>query len=290
MLRVQTSNSVTFSSNDSRSENKGVWWNYYSSGGTYKITHSASSGGNLAGVMEALTGSTGVLSEANGGDTNASGNIYINFSLTADSSYTYGDGQSTNSVGSMSINIPVYTTDTQQSILDRVNAALNENTVIDLSQSSSDYFYYYAPSEKTSTVSVPIYGGQIGMIIQSGSERDNDIPINYEKLNNSVIGITDLEIIDSASAAAAVDTIKSAFEIVTQQRSLFGSYQNRMEHAYLNDNNIRINTQDSESQIRDTNMAAEMVNLSLTNILKQSGQSMMAQANQTKRGVMSLLQ
>ena len=286
-----TSTSVTYTSNDLRSENQGVWWQYYyNSSSTYKVTHTASSGGNLAGVMESLTGTTGVLSEDNGGDTNASGNIYINFNLTSDSSYTYGNGQSTTSVGSMTINIPVSTTDTQQDILDRVNTALNPNTIIDLSQNGHDYMYWYAPYENNNYVNVPVYGGAIGLIIQSGSEADNDIPIYYEKLNNSVIGISNLEIIDSASAAAGIDTVKSALKIISGQRSLFGSYQNRLEHAYLNDNNIRINTQSAESQVRDTDMAFEMVNMSLTNILQQSGQSMMAQANQSKQGVMSLLQ
>lgn len=285
------SSSVTFTSNDSRSENKGVWWDYYSnSSSTYLITHTAENGGNLAGVMESLTGTTGVLSEANGGDTNSSGTININFDLTADNFYSYGNGSTEKSVGSITIKIPVTTSDTETSILAKVNAALNTNTVIDLSQNSSDIFKWWAPTELTSTVQVPVYGGQIGLIIQSGSEVDDNIPINYDKLNNGVIGIRDLEITDSASARAGIDTIKSALNIVSEQRSLFGSYQNRLEHAYLNDNNIRINTQDAESQIRDTNMAEEMVNLSLTNILKQSGQSMIAQANQTNQGVMALLQ
>lgn len=282
------SNSITFSSNDQRAENENVWWYTYN-GTTYTKTHTATKTG-LAGVMEALTGSTGVLSEANGGDTNASGNIYIHFSLTSDSAYSYGNGSTSNSVGNMTINIPVTTSDTEQSILDKVNAALNANTVIDLSQNGTDYFEWYAPSEKTSTVQVPVYGGQIELIIQSGADADNIIPIRYDKLNNGVLGIRDIEITTSASARAGIDTIKSALNVVSEQRSLFGAYQNKLEHAYLNDNNIRINTQDAESKIRDTDMAMEMVNYSLTNILKQSGQSMMAQANQSKQGVMALLQ
>ncbi len=286
------SSGVSWTSNDDRSENRGVWWQYYNgkNGSTYKVPHSATSGGNLAGVMEALKGDTGVLSEKKGGDTNNSGNIYISFDLTADTAFTAADGNSTQKVGTLTIDIPVDITDDDESILAKVNAALNTNTRIDLSHSGHDTFNWYTPSENHHTVDVPVYGGQIGMIIQSGSEADNDIPIVYEKLNNGVLGIRNLEITDSASAQAAIDTLKGAFKVVNEQRSLFGAYQNRMEHAVLNDNNIRINTQDSESQIRDTNMAKEMVNYSLTNILKQSGESMLAQANQSKQGVLSLLQ
>lgn len=285
-----TSNSVSFSSSDTRAEKKGKWWHYDDYNNKIPNSYSASNGGNLAGVMEALTGDKGILTTEHGGDTNANGSITIGFELKSATNFSYGNGLTSSDVGVMSITIPVYTTDKKQDVLDRVNSVLNSTTRIDLSQTTQDYFYWYAPSENNHTVDVPVYGGQIGMIIQSGSERDNDIPIYYEKLNNGVLGIRDLEITDAASAAAAIETVQKAFHTVTEQRSVFGAYQNRMEHAVLNDNNIRINTQDSESQIRDTDMAKEMVNYSLTNILKQSGESMLAQANQSKQGVMSLLQ
>ncbi|MBQ6415917.1 MAG: flagellin, partial [Butyrivibrio sp.] len=68
------------------------------------------------------------------------------------------------------------------------------------------------------------------------------------------------------------------------------SYQNRLEHAIKNLDNVVENTQDSESEIRDTDMAAEMVKNSNNNILKQAGEAMLAQANQSKEGVMALLQ
>jgi flagellin-like hook-associated protein FlgL len=287
-----TSTGVSWTSNDDRRENYGIWWDYYdrSHGITKKVSHDATNKGSLAGVMEALKGSTGVLSQEYGGDTNKSGNIYISFELKADTPYTGTNGITTDSVGSFTIDITVNTTDDDKAILKRVNDLLNSNTTLDLSHDGHDVFHWNTPSENSHTVEVPVYGGQIGMIIQSGSERDNDIPIYYEKLNNGVLGIRDLEITDAASAAAAIETVQKAFHTVTEQRSVFGAYQNRMEHAVLNDNNIRINTQDSESQIRDTNMAKEMVNYSLTNILKQSGESILAQANQSKQGVMSLLQ
>ena len=75
-----TSDSISFSSGDRRAENENVWWYTYNNT-VYTQTHTSEKKG-LAGVMEALTGSTGVLSEANGGDTNADGNIYtVSFRL-----------------------------------------------------------------------------------------------------------------------------------------------------------------------------------------------------------------
>ena len=69
-----------------------------------------------------------------------------------------------------------------------------------------------------------------------------------------------------------------------------GAYQNRLEHTVRNLDNVVENTQHSESEIRDTDMAAEMVRYSNNNILQQAGQAMLAQANQTNQGVMALLQ
>lgn len=73
-------------------------------------------------------------------------------------------------------------------------------------------------------------------------------------------------------------------------RSYFGASQNRLEHAYANNKNTEENTTAAESRIRDTDMATEMVDFSKNNILAQVGQSMLAQANQSTQGILSLLQ
>ena len=77
---------------------------------------------------------------------------------------------------------------------------------------------------------------------------------------------------------------------VSTQRSALGAIQNRLEHTIKNLDNVAENTQAAESQIRDTDMAKEMVKHSNTNVLQQAGQSMLAQANQANQGVLSLLQ
>ena len=91
------------------------------------------------------------------------------------------------------------------------------------------------------------------------------------------------------TARASITTIKNAIISVSSQRADLGAIQNRLEHTIKNLDNVNENTPAAESQIRDTDMAAEMVKYSNNNILAQAGQSMLAQANQTNQGVLSLL-
>ena len=87
----------------------------------------------------------------------------------------------------------------------------------------------------------------------------------------------------------AITDIKEALKTISLQRSNFGAYQNRLEHAYKSNKNVEENTTASESAIRDTDMAEAMVEYSNQNILIQAGQAMMAQANQSKQGILTLL-
>ena len=95
---------------------------------------------------------------------------------------------------------------------------------------------------------------------------------------------------DSTNADAAIDTIAAAIQKVSTQRSALGAVQNRLEHTINNLDNVVENTTSAESQIRDTDMATEMVKYSNNNILAQAGQAMLAQSNQANQGVLSLLQ
>ena len=101
-----------------------------------------------------------------------------------------------------------------------------------------------------------------------------------------------LNVKDASGNAAtyAVDAISDAISKVSSQRSSLGAVQNRLEHTINNLDNVVENTTTAESRIRDTDMAEEMVNYSKNNILAQAGQSMLAQANQSNQGVLSLLQ
>ncbi len=98
-----------------------------------------------------------------------------------------------------------------------------------------------------------------------------------------------LQVSTQSSAQSAITTIKRALQNVSTQRSALGAVQNRLEHTIANLNNVVENTTSAESLIRDTDMASEMVRYSNNNILAQAGQSMLAQANQSNQGVLSLL-
>ena len=102
--------------------------------------------------------------------------------------------------------------------------------------------------------------------------------------------LTGPTVADYDKANATLTAVQDAINRVSTQRSALGALQNRLEHTVANLDNVAENTQAAESRIRDTDMAAEMVEYSKNNILAQAGQSMLAQSNQTTQGVLSLLQ
>ena len=120
---------------------------------------------------------------------------------------------------------------------------------------------------------------------------ENKISIDIESMSAKSLGIDGLRVDGktSANADAAVDVIAAAIQKVSTQRSALGAVQNRLEHTIANLDNVVENTTAAESQIRDTDMATEMVKYSNNNILAQAGQAMLAQANQSNQGVLSLL-
>ncbi|MBR4669465.1 MULTISPECIES: flagellin N-terminal helical domain-containing protein [unclassified Butyrivibrio] len=132
--------------------------------------------------------------------------------------------------------------------------------------------------------------------LQVGSDKadNNVIKIDIVALTASGLEIDGTKVnvtgTDGVNARNSIGTIKAALEKVSKQRSDLGAIQNRLEHTIKNLDNVVENTQAAESLIRDTDMAEEMVRYSNNNILAQAGQSMLAQANQTNQGVLSLLQ
>ena len=127
--------------------------------------------------------------------------------------------------------------------------------------------------------------------VGADADMTNKISVNIDALDTAGLGIAGLNVKDStgASATYAIDAIADAVAHVSAQRSLLGAVQNRLEHTINNLDNVVENTTAAESQIRDTDMATEMVKYSNANILSQAGQSMLAQGNQANQGVLSLL-
>lgn len=132
-------------------------------------------------------------------------------------------------------------------------------------------------------------GSFSGKNLQVGSLSGQAISISISNMNSSSLKVTNMSVASYASAGSAMDQIQSAINSVSEQRSYLGALQNRLEHTIANLDNISENTQAAESRLRDTDMADEMVEYSKNNILAQAGQSMLAQANQSNQGVLSLL-
>ena len=128
--------------------------------------------------------------------------------------------------------------------------------------------------------------------VGADADMTNKINVDIESMSAAGLGIKGLNVKDATGTAAtyAIDAIADAVAKVSSQRSSLGAVQNRLEHTISNVDNVVENTTSAESRIRDTDMASEMVNYSKNNILAQAGQSMLAQANQSNQGVLSLLQ
>ena len=127
--------------------------------------------------------------------------------------------------------------------------------------------------------------------VGADADMNNKIAVKIGALDTKGLGIQGLNVKDTTGAAAtyAIDSIADAVARISAQRSLLGAVQNRLEHTINNLDNVVENTTAAESQIRDTDMATEMVKYSNANILSQAGQSMLAQGNQANQGVLSLL-
>ena len=131
-----------------------------------------------------------------------------------------------------------------------------------------------------------------GMTLQIGANEGQTMNFGIEDMSAAALGVDGgkVDIASQSGAQKATTTIDAAIKKVSEQRSKLGAVQNRLEHTIANLDTASENTQTSESRIRDTDMAEEMVAYSKNNILLQAGQSMLAQANQSNQGVLSLLQ
>ena len=129
------------------------------------------------------------------------------------------------------------------------------------------------------------------MKLQVGALSGQSIDFSIANMCATKIGLkTTLSVSTFTKAGSYMKSVQYAIEVVSKQRSAMGAIQNRLEHTIANLDTTSENTQSAESRIRDTDMASEMVTYSKNNILAQAGQSMLAQANQSTQGVLSLLQ
>ena len=133
-------------------------------------------------------------------------------------------------------------------------------------------------------------GDFTGKYLQVGAMSGENMKISIKQMNAQVLGVKSIAVSTHATASQAMNAITSAIKTVSAARSLLGAKQNRLEYTINNLENYSENLTSAESTIRDTDMAAEMTNYTKTSILQQAAQSMLAQANQSTQGVLSLIQ
>jgi len=186
------------------------------------------------------------------------------------------------------------------SILQRMNelatqAANDTNTTMDRSQIKLEIdqltseINRIASTTQFNTMNL-LDGNFSGKNLQVGSLSGQKIELNISKMTATALNVSGLKVSSFSSAGSSMSKIQKAIDKVSTQRAKLGAVQNRLEHTIANLDTSSENTSAAESRIRDTDMAKEMVNYSKNNILAQAGQSMLAQANQSTQGVLSLLQ
>ena len=182
--------------------------------------------------------------------------------------------------------------DAKKAELDALNAAITNSKQV-TGTATADGAAFGMTSAATMKQSYT-YAAAIDVSLHVGADStaNNRINLSIDSMSASGLHVTGLKVngTDASNATAAINTISDAIQKVSTQRSALGAVKNRLEHTINNLDNVVENTTSAESQIRDTDMATEMVKYSNNNILAQAGQAMLAQSNQANQGVLSLLQ
>ena len=133
-------------------------------------------------------------------------------------------------------------------------------------------------------------GKALNLQIGDTADEYNRLQVNIQDCHAKALGVDQINVTTEASASEGIDRIKAAIDTVSKVRAKLGATQNRLDHTLNNLETTTTNLTESESRIRDTDMAKEMMDYTKNNILTQSSQAMLAQANQVPQGVLQLLQ
>ena len=173
----------------------------------------------------------------------------------------------------------------------RYNVSINGNkmTLTSKEDPATEAIFENRTAAKVELPSETTYGE--GLVLQIGDTSDsfNKLTVSVEDMHSSALGIGDVDISTQEGASKALDAIKQAVNNVSDVRGTLGALQNRLDHTINNLGVMRENIQNAESNIRDTDVAEEMMDYTKNNILNQSAQAMLAQANQLPQGVLQLL-
>ena len=229
--------------------------------------------------------------------TNKTTTVSGDITFKVSSAYTGASSQETITLGNnMTITFTLATKVTDEGTLEYDAETTNNN--IKAALKDADYSYteadgiFTVKTAATMTVNAATVISDLNFNLHVGADgtSSNKINVNIEAMSADGLGISGLKVTSEKNATDAIDIIAQALQQVSRQRSDLGAIQNRLEHTINNLDNVVENTTAAESRIRDTDMAQAMVEYSNLNILAQAGQSMLAQANQSNQGVLSLLQ
>ena len=181
------------------------------------------------------------------------------------------------------------TTEGDVTYVDIANAGQNLATALGVAYNADEgsMTVYAAAADEAAPI---VLGGGLTLQIGDTSDSWNQLNVAVQDMHASSLGIDGLKISDQVSAQAAIDKIKTAINTVSSVRGTLGATQNRLDHTINNLSVMEENIQGAESTIRDTDVAEEMMEYTKNNILIQSAQAMLAQANQVPQGVLQLLQ
>lgn len=218
-----------------------------------------------------------VLELKDGNNLKAGDTITVNgktYEFTDDTSKPVGEGNIAISLGANA-----------NATLENLSDALSEDGVVhSLDKTGANYKLVFSDKDYT-----PADGG-LTLQIGDTSEEFNQLTVSVKDCHAAALGLAGLDISTQDGAAAAVDVIKDAINYISDVRGTLGATQNRLDHTINNLSVMEENIQDAESSIRDTDVADEMMEYTKNNILIQSAQAMLAQANQVPQGVLQLLQ
>ena len=295
-----------YSSDLSDRAGENIWWKEttLSNGKKMKSSLSYTIDGNMDGILSSITNSSG----HSLWDNNASGgSIRISFNLNAANPFTCANGAKASTVGSLSLVIPVNKSKASDKagLIDYITDAIANLSSVDISDNDAankGYSRVYRLSDTKSTVKATysydnikteyLYQSenQRDILIQAGANSNQTIHLRYNNMNIQLLGLKDTNALTAEDAENAINEVHSAMTLVNAQRSEFGAYQNRLEHAMMADNITAENIEAAEARIRDSDIADEMVTYSKQSILEQAGHSILAQMNQSAQNILSLLQ
>lgn len=260
---------------------KDYWW-YHNNHGYYTPSHVPSGSG---GTPESVENALHHPGDANYpiSSTQMGGRIRIDYSIGGNHSIPIG---SYSSIGSLSMYLSVQPSTT----LDDIKSLLADIKTVDIYASGLGTAEVGTITPNTVTLDKPIYESEIAINIQTSDVAFDHMSINYRSLRLDNLGLKETNTKTYEDAQKAIAATAAALAKVSDQRSLFGSYQNRLESAHHTAGNTGENVQSAESRLRDTDMAEEMVRYSKDNILAQAGEAMIAQSNSRLNQVLTLLQ